>query len=183
MEEKAPDHEYVERCLRGDLEAFGTLVDRYQRPVFRAVWNMVGDYEDAREITQQVFLKSFEHLAGFDRERKFFSWIYRIAMNESINHVKARRPFVPIDDVPPELLQHQSGEDASRDRAVRQSVAALKEDFRAVIVLRHFLGHSYEEVAEVLQLPVKTVRSRLFEARKALRSALAPLAGPVQESR
>jgi RNA polymerase sigma-70 factor (ECF subfamily) len=173
MSEEEPDGTYVDRCIRGDLEAFGTLIERYQRQIFRAVMHMVGNYEDAREVTQQVFLKAFEHLATFDRDRKFFSWLYRIAMNESINHVKARRNYEPLGEgeaaprsEPIEILE--------RNRAVRQAVMGLKPEYRAVVVLRHFLDCSYRDAAEVLHLPEKTVKSRLFAARQLLRDSLAP---------
>ncbi len=184
MEENELDSACVERCLRGDFEAFGTLIERYQRPVFRAVLNMVGNYEDARELTQQAFLKAFEHLSGYDPGRKFFSWIYRIAMNESINFVKARRSFEPLDEeVAHGFPRLEPIEAVERNRAVRQAVQALKPDHRAVIVLRHFLDCSYDEVAEVLHLPVKTVKSRLFDARRQLRDVLNPVLGSGEASK
>src|SRR5512132_2524648 len=92
------DQECVDRCLTGDAEAFEVLVKRYTRPIYNAVLHMVGDQDDAREICQQVFMKTFEHLATFDRERNFFSWMYRVAMNESINHLKSRRTFEVLDE-------------------------------------------------------------------------------------
>ena len=85
------DLAWVNRCLDGDVEAFGNLVEKYQRPVFNVILRMVDSYEDASEISQQTFLKAFENLGRFRRERKFFSWIYRIAINESINHLNKRR--------------------------------------------------------------------------------------------
>src|SRR5207247_2248131 len=95
MEEEELDRMAVERCLRGDLDAFGSLIERYQRPVFNTVLHMVGDAEDAREVCQQAFMKAFEHLATYDRERKFFSWMYRVAVNESINHLQRRSAHEP----------------------------------------------------------------------------------------
>jgi RNA polymerase sigma-70 factor (ECF subfamily) len=176
MSEDEPDDAYVERCIRGDLEAFGTLIERYQRQIFRAVLHMVGNYEDAREVTQQVFLKAFEHLSSYDRERKFFSWIYRIAMNESINYRKAQRPFEQLGEDTEGAFTPSSepAETFDRNRAVRQAVSALKPEYRAVVVLRHFLDCSYRDAAEALQLPEKTVKSRLFAARQLLKAALAP---------
>lgn len=172
MSEDDPDATFVERCIHGDLEAFGPLVERYQRPIFRAIMHMVGNYEDARELTQQTFLKAFARLSSYDRERKFFSWLYRIAMNESINHIKARRSFEPLDEA--ELPRDVPFETLERNRAVRQAVMALKPEYRAVVVLRHFLDCSYRDAADVLNLPEKTVKSRLFAARQLLRDALAP---------
>ncbi len=178
MSEEDRDGSLAERCLQGDVEAFGTLIERYQKQIFRAVMHMVGNYEDARELTQQVFLKAFEGLRSYDRERKFFSWIYRIAMNESINHLKSRRSFEPIEpDNHSRSLRVEPFETIERDCAVRQAVLSLRPEHRAVVVLRHFLNCSYRDAAEVLHLPEKTVKSRLFTARQLLREALAPAAG------
>ena len=93
MDEDELDRLAVERCRRGDVEAFGTLIDRYDKPVFNAILHMVGNQDDAREICQQAFMKAFEHLDSFDANRRFFSWIYKVAINESINHLKARRTY------------------------------------------------------------------------------------------
>ena len=98
MNEEELDRTAIERCRQGDLDAFGTLIDRYERPIFNAILHMVGNAEDAREICQQVFMKAFEHLDTYDANRRFFSWIYRAAINESINHLKARRPSEPLSD-------------------------------------------------------------------------------------
>lgn len=175
MSEEELDREYVERCLRGDLDAFGMLIDRYQAPVFRIVLNMVGNYEDAKEVLQQVFMKVFEHLSSYDRNRKFFSWIYRVAVNESINHVRARRHNEPLtEEVRGSLWDPaRSFEQRERDGRVRDAVAELNETYRPVVILRHFAHLSYAEIAEVLNLPEKTVKSRLFTARQLLRDALA----------
>ena len=180
MSEEQLDREYVERCLRGDLDAFSMLIDRYQAPVFRIVLNMVGNYEDAKEVLQQVFMKAFEHLSSYDPNRKFFSWIYRVAVNESINHIRARRPLEPLtEDVRGSLWDPaRTFEERERDGKVRDAVAELSETYRPVVILRHFAHLSYEEIAEVLGLPEKTVKSRLFTARQLLRDALAAK-GPV----
>lgn len=175
MEEQELERRCVERCLDGDLEAFGPLVERYQRPVFRAVLNMVGNYEDAREVTQQAFLKAFEHLSRYDPQRRFFSWIYRIAINEAINHVKSRREFEALDGDGVGDPGVDPMNALERQRAVREALQALKPDHREVIVLRHFMDCSYEELGETLGLPLTTVKSRLFDARRALRDLLAPL--------
>jgi RNA polymerase sigma-70 factor (ECF subfamily) len=174
MKEDDPDRVCVERCLGGDLDAFGTLIDRYERPVFHAVLHMVGNREDAREICQQVFMKAFEHLASYDPERKFFSWIYRAAMNESINHLRARHPAEPLS----EALETRDAnpaerfESTERTNHLQDAVMGLAHNYRAVVILRHFLHLSYREVAEVLDVPEKVVKSRLFTARQLLREAL-----------
>ena len=174
MDEEQRDRMAVERCLSGDADAFGQLIDRYERPVYNTVLHMVGDAEDAREVCQQVFMKAFEHLATYDRQRKFFSWIYRVAINESINHLKARRPHEELS----ESLPNPGANPAERFEELEQwvhlheAIMQLEPNYRAVIILRHFLHLSYQEVAEVLNVPEKTVRSRLFTARQLLRDAL-----------
>jgi RNA polymerase sigma-70 factor, ECF subfamily len=165
----------VKRCVGGDSEAFGLLVERYQRPIFTAIFHMVGNYEDACELTQQAFMKAFEHIRSFDPSRKFFSWMYRIAMNETINHVRSRRHFETLDrEDLPGFPRSQPFEAVETNRAVRQAVLSLTPEHRAVVVLRHLLECSYRETSEVLNLPEKTVKSRLFEARQQLRLTLAP---------
>jgi RNA polymerase sigma-70 factor (ECF subfamily) len=174
MNEDEMDRMAVERCLSGDLDAFGLLIDRYERPVFNTVLHMVGDTEDAREVCQQVFMKAFEHLASYDRERKFFSWIYRVAINESINFLKARHPHEPLS----ERLEYPLANPAEQAEALEEwthlheAIMRLDENYRAVIILRHFLHLTYQEIADVLSVPEKTVKSRLFSARQLLREAL-----------
>jgi len=176
MSDEELDRACVARCLEGDVDAFAGLIDRYQHPVFNAILHMVRDYEDAREICQQVFMKVYEHLGTYDPDRKFFSWIYRVAMNESINHLKARREWEPLDDTIPDSAASpaETMESKERDRSVRAAVMALQTNYRAVIVLRHFLQFSYQETADTLNVPVKTVKSRLFTARQLLREWLGP---------
>jgi RNA polymerase sigma-70 factor (ECF subfamily) len=174
MNEEELDRIAIERCRQGDLDAFGRLIDRYERPVFNAILHMVGNAEDAREICQQVFMKAFEHLDTYDANRRFFSWIYRAAINESINHLKSRRPSEPLD----ERLQYpqpdpaQTYEEAERREHLQKTIRSLDENYRAVVILRHFLHFSYREMADVLNVPEKMVKSRLFTARQLLRQAL-----------
>src|SRR5262245_26712646 len=97
------DAELVQACRQGDDDAFGALVDRYQKPIFNVALRMVGDSEDAKDIAQTVFLKAYENLANYDSRFKFYSWIYRIAINESINHLHRRDRVEPLDG------DHESG--------------------------------------------------------------------------
>jgi RNA polymerase sigma-70 factor (ECF subfamily) len=174
MSEEELDRISVERCLNGDLDGFTALIDRYERPVFNAIYQMVRNYEDARELCQQVFMKVYESLGSYDPERKFFSWIYRIAMNESINHMKSRQEWEPLDENLPTSRANPAEEleSAERSRNVQHALLGLDAKYRAVIVLRHFLHLSYREAAEVLSLPEKTVKSRLFAGRQLLKDVL-----------
>ena len=171
-----PDDEtLVAGCLEGDDAAFEALVGRHEKLVFNVARRMVGHAEDARDIAQTVFLKVFENLHGFDRRYRFRSWITRITINESINHLGARKGTEPLDERwpsagpgPGEIV---SG--AERSRSVDVALCGLQVDYRAVIVLRHFLDYSYREMAMILEIPEKTVKSRLFTARQLLKDALA----------
>lgn len=174
MNEEQPDTMLVERVLSGDFDAFAQLIDRYERPVFNTVLHMVGNAEDAREVCQQAYLKAFQHLSSYDPQRKFFSWMYRVALNEAINHVKARHRHEPLSASLPYLHPDAAEEleTAERSKHLHQAIAELEPNYRAVIILRHFIHLSYCEIAEVLDVPEKTVKSRLFSARQLLRDAL-----------
>jgi RNA polymerase sigma-70 factor (ECF subfamily) len=156
----------VQRALDGDSEAFGVLVREYGSPVYNLALRMVGNAEDARDIAQNVFLKAWEKLGSFDRRSRLFSWIYRIALNESLNLRRRRRPHEPLDDAMPETA---AGPEQVFDRrrnaeVVQTALARLQPGDREVLVMRHFVGLSYTEIAEVLQVPEKTVKSRLHTA-------------------
>ncbi len=174
MNEEELDRIAVERCRKGDVDAFGTLIDRYEQPVFHAVLHMVGNAEDAKEICQQVFMKAFEHLSSYDPNRKFFSWIYRVAINESINYLKASRSYEPLSERLhyPHPNPAETYEAAEQRNHLQKAITGLDENYRAVLILRHFLHLSYREMAEVLNVPEKTVKSRLFTARQLLRQML-----------
>ena len=174
INEEDVDRIAVERCLQGDFDAFGTLIERYQRPVFNTVLHMVGDAEDAREVCQQAFMKAFEHLSSYDPDRKFFSWLYRVAVNESINYLKARRPHESLNETleTPRANPAQRFEELEEWTHLHEAIMNLEPNYRAVVILRHFIHLSYREVSDILSLPEKTVKSRLFTARQQLREAL-----------
>jgi RNA polymerase sigma-70 factor (ECF subfamily) len=164
----------VQRCRGGDRRAFETLVDRYHKPVFNAALRMLRNPEDARDVAQTVFLKVFEHLADYDPKYRFYSWIYRIALNESINVLDRRHRHEPI--VGDEVDDRRGAEDevGSMQTGVRvqRALMSIKPEYRSVIVLKHFLDLSYDDIGQVLGLPEKTVKSRLFTARQLLKDAL-----------
>jgi RNA polymerase sigma-70 factor (ECF subfamily) len=171
---KSQDPKLIERCRQGDRQALEQLVETYERPVYNAAYRYLGNPDDAADVTQAVFLKAFEHLDQYDPKFKFFSWIYRIAINESINHGKRNRKQQPLDehivsdaDSPEELAQ--SG-DISRE--IQKGLMDLQEDYRVVVVLRHFSDCSYQQISEILHIPEKTVKSRLYSARQLMKDML-----------
>jgi RNA polymerase sigma-70 factor (ECF subfamily) len=169
MVDGADDHELVDRCLRGDVEAFAPLVERYQKPLYNVALRMVRDREDARDITQTAFVKAYEKLRSFDRQHRFFSWIYRIVVNEAINTRERRRPSAPLlADVAGGGGVEEALASRERSDSVQAALLRLSAEDREVIVLRHFADQSYAEIGETLGLPEKTVKSRLHEARRRL---------------
>jgi len=167
------DRALVQRCLEGQRDAASGLVDRYQKRLFNVALRMLGNVQDAEDVTQTVFLHAFLKLRTYNPRYKFFSWIYSMTVNESLNMLKRRKPTVTLQD---EFDIRAPG--AAPDRAaeaqdrVGRALMSLKPDDRAVVVLRHFVCFSYQEIADVLEIPVRTVKSRLFTARDRLRLAL-----------
>ncbi len=160
----------LDRCLGGDGGAFGQLIDRYQRVLFNVSLRMVGNREDALDITQTVFLKAYENLGTFDRRHKFFSWVYRIMINESLSHRSRARRNEPLDESLPSGARGPD-EECSQNllrESVQEALLELSPAYWKVIVLRHFAQLSYEEMSEVLEVPEKTVKSRLHTARQLL---------------
>lgn len=134
---------------------------------------MLGNVQDAEDVTQTVFGNAFDALDRYDPRYRFFSWIYRMTVNESLNAIDRRKRMVTLDDslgLPAPDGRSESAAEA--EDQVGKALMDLKPDDRAVVVLRHFVSFSYEEMAEVLEVPVKTVKSRLFTARERLRVVL-----------
>jgi RNA polymerase sigma-70 factor, ECF subfamily len=174
------DRVLVERCRHGDREAFTTLVVRYQRPIYNAAFWVLHKAEDASDISQIVFLKVAERLDDYDPKYKFFSWIYRIAVNESLNLLRRKDHEEELDeemDLPgadsADPLWQLSA--AERSRRVQSTLKSMATNDRVVLTLRHFSECSYQEMAQILELDEKTVKSRLFEARQRLRGLLKDL--------
>jgi RNA polymerase sigma-70 factor (ECF subfamily) len=159
----------VQRALAGDEAAFEGLVTRHQRALFGVALRMLGDYDDARDATQAAFVKAYRKLATFDPKFRFFSWIYRILLNECLNTRRGRRPYEPL---PPDLQLRPSPlealEAAERRQRVQHALLALTFEQREVILLRHFGDLGYDEIAATIGIPVKTVKSRLYTARQRL---------------
>lgn len=170
------DAELVRACLSGNQQAFETLVRKYQKPIYNLALRMLRDADDAADVAQTVFVKAYQKLDSFDESREFFSWIYRIAINESINFNKRSRRHDEYESgvtaaLPPTQEAARGAEDLRDD--VIEAIERLTMDYQMVIVLRHFHDFSYDEIAEVLSIPEKTVKSRLFSARQQLKEILA----------
>ncbi len=164
----------VQQCLDGSQRAFQKLVDDHKKPIYNVALRMVNDPDDAADITQSVFVKAYINLHTFDRRYKLFSWLYRMSVNESINFLKQKRRFRSLDD---DVASSDESADTRLDSErqsveIQDSLMELSPDYRAVLVLRHFHDLSYQEIGRVLDVPEKTVKSRLFTARQLLKDVL-----------
>jgi RNA polymerase sigma-70 factor, ECF subfamily len=189
MSQDATDQELVKRVQAGDQAAFNVLVLRYQHRVLKLVSRFARDTAEAEDIAQEAFIKAYRALASFRGESAFYTWLYRIAVNTAKNAVVSnrRRPVeFDLDREDPEQFERQSGlkeidtpEGLLLSEEIRGTVAKaieqLPEDLRMAITLRELEGLSYEEIAEVMECPVGTVRSRIFRAREAIDRKLGPL--------
>ena len=154
-----------------------TLVRQFEKPVFNAAYRMLGNADEASDVTQTAFLKVFENIRRFDPDFRLFSWVYRIAVNEAIDQLNRRKRFAPNAEVPE--LPCESSDDPEDtvstfelESEVQAVLMELQPDHRAVIVLRYFTECSYQEIGKVLELPEKTVKSRLFTARQQMKDRL-----------
>lgn len=175
MAELDEDVVWVARCLQGDASAFEPIVARYQRVLFSVALRMVGSHEDALDATQNAFVRAYEGLDTYDPNRRFFSWIYRIVVNECLNLRRARHPTEPLPEAVGESAEPgplQIVEAAERSAWIDAALVQLSEEHRLVVVLRHFAELSYAEISEAIGVPEKTVKSRLFEARHRLGEVL-----------
>ena len=167
------DQALLERYRNGDRDAFSELVVRYQRPVYNAAFWILRRAEDASDITQTVFLRVAERLDEYDPKYKFFSWIYRIAVNESLNLLRRNGREEALDDdidlpgAESASPEWQVGEAETSSR-IQSALMTMTTNDRMVLTLRHFSECSYEEIGQILDLDAKTVKSRLFEARHRL---------------
>jgi RNA polymerase sigma-70 factor, ECF subfamily len=168
------DAALVSRCREGERDAFERLVIRYQKPVFNVALRMLRDRQDAADVVQTTFLKAFEHLRNYDPAFRFYSWLYRIAINESLNALALRKPRAALDV---DVADDRAGPDRAAEgdqtlRAIEDALMQISPELRTVTILRHIAHLSYEEMAQVLGVPEKTVKSRLHSARERLRSQL-----------
>jgi RNA polymerase sigma-70 factor (ECF subfamily) len=170
-----PDEALVARCLRGEVNAFEPLVARYQRVLYNAAYRLLGDPEDARDVAQGALVKAYEKLASFDPRYRFFSWIYRIVVNEALNTRDRRRPSAPLSpDLPGTGGVFEALASRERKDWLQAALLRLSAEDRELIVLRHFAELSYAEIGGTLGIAEKTVKSRLHEARQRLGRMLEP---------
>lgn len=171
------DRTIVDRVRAGEREAFAEIVARYRRPIFNMVLRLVGDYDDAVEVTQMAFVAAYEKLETYDPEYRFFSWLYRIAYNTALNDIKRRKRTVRLGSV---LLASNSNPETEfvrgeRDDFLHRALQAVDMDHRVVLILRHFIGFRYREIMGILDISEHTLKFRLHVARRKLRERLIDL--------
>jgi RNA polymerase sigma-70 factor (ECF subfamily) len=184
METLGSDEVIVERALTGDAEAFGELVRRWERRIFALTYGMLGREEDARDATQETFLAAFRNLRGFRGEAKVSSWLHRIAVNQCIS--RQRRAKVRSESALDDEQENDAGglaapisesplrfvEGRQETLAVRRAINSLPLELRQVVVMKEFEELTFREIADVLELPLSTVKSRLYTAFKQLQMRL-----------
>ena len=166
------DNELVFEVLQGSRSSFEVLIERYQKKIFGMILQMTDDRELAKDLTQDVFIKAYTSLPGFNFKYRYFSWLYRIALNETLNGLKQRRHFESLDkaqNIPDETSRQDSSESSL---LLKQAIRELKSSYRSLILLKYYFGLSYEEISETLGFSVPKVKDRLFNARLALRNKL-----------
>jgi RNA polymerase sigma-70 factor (ECF subfamily) len=168
------DIKLIEECLNGESRAFGQLVERYQKPLFNAALKIVNDWDTAKDVTQTVFIKAYEKLDTYNRQYKFFSWIYRMAVNEAINALRHQKSNVDLAECQLESGQNPEKQFKEMKTAERidQALANLPIDYRMVTVFYYFANLAYDEISFVLGIPEKKVKSRLYSARQILAKSL-----------
>lgn len=176
------DRELILGSKRGDRTAFERLVKKYMKKAYYTVLGFVGDPEDALEISQDGFVRVHRNLKRFDADRRFYPWFYQILKNLSLNHLKKRRKraeqAVPLESVGSPTGGEGLSEKEGLKETVWRAISELKDEEREIIVLKHFHGLSYKEIAEAMECPLGTVMSRLYYARRKLKEKLEPLLRP-----
>ncbi|NOT17299.1 MAG: RNA polymerase sigma factor RpoE [Sulfuriferula sp.] len=198
MTDRELDQQLVERVQRGDKRAFDLLVVKYERRLARLLSRFVRDSHEVEDIAQETFIKAYRALASFRGDAAFYTWLYRIGINTAKNYLMARGRRAPTStEFDAEEAEGFEGAEALQElntpesellskeigQVVNDAMAALPEDLRTAITLREIEGLSYEEIAETMDCPIGTVRSRIFRAREAIAAKLRPILGTNTETR
>ncbi len=191
--EQVDDKELVAAALKGDESAYGELLERFRRPVFSLVYRMIGDREQAEDLAQESFVKAFNNLDSYNPKYRFSSWLFKIANNHAIDHLRrARLSTVSIHGSPHAADAEREEETRivleTHDESPEQEILALelggeiedairqlRSEYRTAVILRHIENRPYEEIAEIMDVPIGTVKTFLHRARAELREALAHL--------
>ena len=179
------ENRLIDECLKGRTAAFGELVRRYQDRLFNTVYRLVDSAEDAQDVVQEAFLHAYQSLDRFKRDSQFFTWLYRIAVNSAISLRRKQKSIIRLHQAgegqgtvpePTDLSEYsqpdQALERADEERRIQAALNRLSPEHRAVLILKDLEDQKYETMAEILQVPIGTIRSRLHRARLELREVL-----------
>lgn len=181
---KSEDQQLIADCLAGQTESFGRLVSRYQNRLYNTLVHFLGSADDAQDVAQDAFVQAFQKLDTFQGRSAFYSWLFRIAMNAAVSRkrktnrtkasVDAAKEFLGTEptDTHPATRPSYALEQSERQQMVREALGELSEEFRTALILKEMDGLKYEEIAEVLDCPIGTVRSRIHRARIELKQKL-----------
>lgn len=199
MSDREIDQQLVEQVQRGDKRAFDLLVIKYQRRLARLLSRFIRDSAEVEDITQETFIKAYRALPSFRGDSAFYTWLYRIGVNTAKNFLVSQGRKLPatVNGFGTEEAENFEGADQLREvntpeselmgkqvaQTVNQALEALPEELRTAIILREIEGLSYEEIADIMNCPIGTVRSRIFRAREAVADKLRPLLGTDKSKR
>jgi len=198
MSDREVDQQLVERAQRGDKRAFDLLVSKYQRKLARLLSRFIRDSTEVEDVTQEAFIKAYRALPTFRGDSAFYTWLYRIGINTAKNYLVALGRRAPTTtNIDSEEAEGFEGGDQLRDlntpedelaskqvaETVNQTLGELPEELKTAITLREIEGLSYEDIANIMNCPIGTVRSRIFRAREAIAAKLRPLLGTRQDRR
>ena len=190
--EREADQTLVERVQRGEKKAFDLLVLKYQHKVANLISRYIRDPAEVLDVTQEAFIKAYRALPKFRGESAFYTWLYRVAINTAKNHLAAQARRPPGDDIEAETAEQMDMGSALKEmdtperlalqreiaQAIQKALEELPDDLRTAITLRELEGLTYEEIAQAMDCPIGTVRSRIFRAREAIDAKLKPLMAP-----
>lgn len=168
------DHTLIIEALDGKINSFEKLVEKYQNKMFCLAIQITNDSDASKDITQDVFVKVYQNLNTFDPKKKFFSWIYRITLNEALNY-KGHSKFTEYFDNESMIENKSASEEVEtneRAKTVQKAIKSLDEKYKTLVILKHYQELSYEEISEITKLPIGKIKSRLYIARDNLRKSL-----------
>jgi RNA polymerase sigma-70 factor (ECF subfamily) len=185
------DEQLAELCREGNKEAFSVLVERYQNQIFSLAFRLGGDYDEAKDMAQEAFIRVFQNINAFNQGSRFFPWFYRVAHNSCINslnkrgrrHISTENLFTEEMDATPTAINPEYELEKKEDAAlIGKCLRELPPQFRIPLMLKYIEGLSYKEMAEKLDLPVSTIETRLFRGRKMLEKKISALWGLPERS-